>query len=108
MDAAATDGIQLMGAVHGGADLDVGLGAVDVELPGQFAGNASQGAPVIDAQWWKLYRDPRLDELVASALERNADIRTAIARVACSRKGSGQPASGRNDDPPDWTAQPAA
>ena len=29
----------------------------DVELPGQFAGNASQGAPVIDAQWWKLYRE---------------------------------------------------
>jgi len=38
-------------------------------------------AVVISADWWKLYGDQRLDELVASALERNADMRIAVARI---------------------------
>ncbi len=37
--------------------------------------------PEIPAQWWQLYNDPVLDELVRSGLERNADVRQAIARV---------------------------
>jgi multidrug efflux system outer membrane protein len=35
----------------------------------------------IPAQWWLLYNDPVLDELIRSGLERNADVREAIARV---------------------------
>ena len=41
----------------------------------------SETAPGPDAQWWKLYRDPVLESLVASALERNADVRLAVARI---------------------------
>ena len=53
----------------------------DVALPGNFPGGTAQSSPVIDSQWWTLYGDPRLNELVTSALERNADIRVAIGRV---------------------------
>ena len=36
------------------------------------------GAP---ANWWMLYSDPQLDELVATGLRNNADVRIAIARI---------------------------
>ena len=52
----------------------------EVDLPAKFPGEISGEAPV-PADWWKLYRDPFLDELVASARSRNADIRLAAARV---------------------------
>jgi len=35
----------------------------------------------VRADWWMLYGDPLLNELVAAALERNADIRLAVARI---------------------------
>lgn len=54
-----------------------------VNLPGAYAdAPADVGTPAaIRAQWWKLYGDERLDELVAGALERNADMRLAVARI---------------------------
>src|SRR5581483_12006380 len=61
-----------------------------MELPAAYPG--AQAAPAqasaqtpaearVPADWWKLYGDPLLDDLVASALERNADIRQAVARI---------------------------
>ena len=53
-------------------------------LPAAFpedGGSASGTGPVIGSEWWKVYGDPQLDELVASALARNADIRVAVARI---------------------------
>lgn len=35
----------------------------------------------VPADWWRLYGDPELDELVANGLTRNADIRIAVARL---------------------------
>jgi multidrug efflux system outer membrane protein len=35
----------------------------------------------VPSGWWKLYGDATLNELVASALERNADVRLAVARI---------------------------
>jgi len=53
-----------------------------MDLPGAYpdapADLAAAGIPV---EWWKLYRDAGLDRLVASALERNADLRIAVARI---------------------------
>ena len=51
-----------------------------VELPSAFP-NEIRSEGEIPLDWWKLYRDPLLDELVASARSRNADIRLAAARV---------------------------
>jgi multidrug efflux system outer membrane protein len=53
----------------------------EVELPLQYPSGTSQESQPITADWWKLYRDPLLDELVASARTRNADIRLAAARL---------------------------
>lgn len=53
----------------------------DTQLPGAFAEPASQDTPAISPQWWTLYRDPMLDDLVRLGLERNADVRLAVARV---------------------------
>ena len=56
----------------------------DIAMPAQFpemsaaAVAASAGVP---ADWWHLYNDPLLDELVAAALAGNADLAQAIARV---------------------------
>lgn len=38
-----------------------------------------------DAEWWRLYRDPVLDGLVADALAANTDVRVAVARIAKAR-----------------------
>lgn len=38
-----------------------------------------------DDNWWRLYRDPVLDGLVADALAANTDIRVAVGRLARAR-----------------------
>ncbi|MBT0670045.1 TolC family protein [Novosphingobium profundi] len=43
----------------------------------------TSAAPV--AQWWKLYDDPVLDDLVREALAANTDIRVALARIEKAR-----------------------
>lgn len=53
-----------------------------VELPGQYPEATAQGDTLsLPADWWKLYRDPTLDRLVASGLEKNSDLRLAAARI---------------------------
>ena len=51
-----------------------------MELPAAYP-EQDVGAAALQSDWWKLYNDPKLDELVAAALERNADIRLAVARI---------------------------
>src|SRR5256886_7657469 len=51
-----------------------------MELPAAYP-ERDVGAAALRSDWWKLYNDPKLDELVAAALERNADIRLAVARI---------------------------
>lgn len=54
-----------------------------VNLPAAFSGaaDAAAAAEGVRSEWWKLYGDPKLDHLVAGALERNADVRLAVARI---------------------------
>lgn len=51
-----------------------------IELPAAYPVQ-DLGAAALRSDWWRLYNDPQLDELVAAALERNADIRFAVARI---------------------------
>ena len=51
------------------------------ELPQAFPGSASTPGASLRADWWTLYGDARLNELVSLALERNSDIRIAVARI---------------------------
>jgi multidrug efflux system outer membrane protein len=53
----------------------------DMALPNAYTEANVGDAPAVRADWWKLYGDPILDQLVAAALERNADVRLAVARI---------------------------
>ncbi len=52
------------------------------ELPGAYP-EAAAGTPTSELRtdWWTLYGDPQLNALVTSALERNSDVRLAVARI---------------------------
>src|ERR1700755_677499 len=53
----------------------------DSDLPPPYSEPAKAGPISVPQKWWTLYNDPLLDELIASGLERNADVREAAARV---------------------------
>jgi len=50
-------------------------------LPAEFPAAGGAEKREIQADWWKLYSDPKLDELVAATQANNADLRFAAARV---------------------------
>jgi multidrug efflux system outer membrane protein len=50
-------------------------------LPDTFVPAGAPGEPQLAADWWTLYGDAALDELVAAAQKNNADLRLAAARV---------------------------
>jgi multidrug efflux system outer membrane protein len=53
------------------------------ELPAAFpeAQTVSGAADSVRSDWWRLFDDPFLDDLVASALAANVDIAQAVARI---------------------------
>jgi multidrug efflux system outer membrane protein len=51
-----------------------------VELPAQYPSASTAEAP-LPPEWWKLYADATLDELVAASRKSNVDVRLAAARV---------------------------
>jgi len=52
-----------------------------VALPAAYPAESAPGEAVVPADWWQLYSDATLNDLVASARKANADIRLAAARV---------------------------
>jgi len=52
-------------------------------LPGAFPGAipADAGSEAVQSDWWRLFSDPILDDLVETALENNTDVAQAVARV---------------------------
>jgi outer membrane protein TolC len=48
-------------------------------------GSATNPAAPAERDWWRLYRDPVLDQLIADALAANTDVRVAVARLARAR-----------------------
>ena len=57
-----------------------------VEQPLHFKSQpASAEAPLIAREWWQLYRDPDLDQLIESAQASNQTLRQAVARVDQAR-----------------------
>jgi multidrug efflux system outer membrane protein len=53
----------------------------EANLPARFPERDGAGGIEVGPQWWTLYRDPVLDELVASGLAENSDVKLAAARV---------------------------
>jgi outer membrane protein, multidrug efflux system len=57
-----------------------------VEQPLYFKSQAASGeAPLMAREWWRLYGDPVLDQLIASAQASNQTLRQAVARVDQAR-----------------------
>jgi NodT family efflux transporter outer membrane factor (OMF) lipoprotein len=56
------------------------------DLQGELAGTSANvvSAPV-PADWWRLYNDPKLDQLVAQALASSTDLRVAAANLQRAR-----------------------
>src|SRR5690606_38907046 len=56
------------------------------DLQGELAGESvtTISAPV-PADWWRLYQDPRLDQLVQQAMASNTDLRIAAANLQRAR-----------------------
>lgn len=53
-----------------------------VEQPARFKSQpASEAAPPIATEWWQLYRDPELNQLIATATASNQALQQAVARV---------------------------
>jgi outer membrane protein, multidrug efflux system len=52
-----------------------------LSLPAQYVGQTDSARPVLAADWWKLYGEPGLNDLVDRALATNLDLRLAAARV---------------------------
>jgi multidrug efflux system outer membrane protein len=50
-------------------------------LPGAYTEVASTAQAQVEREWWKLFKDPVLDDLVDKALGRNLDLQAAVARV---------------------------
>lgn len=51
------------------------------DLPRSYPDAAAAPGAQLRADWWTLYGDAKLNELVASALARNSDVRLAVARI---------------------------
>ena len=59
-----------------------------VTVPGAFEERAPEGRPTSEqelAQWWTVWHDPVLDQLITEALKANTDIRSAQQHVAEAR-----------------------
>ena len=52
-------------------------------LPGAFphASPADAGSEAVPSDWWRLFDDPMLNEVVETALESNTDIAQSVARI---------------------------
>ncbi len=79
----ARSGLLLAAALLVGACAPVGPDYVrpTYQLPQAFPEAGSAPGAAVRADWWTLYGDARLNELVASAFERNSDVRLAVARI---------------------------
>jgi multidrug efflux system outer membrane protein len=72
----------LGGALLAGCAVGPNYRRPEVAPPDAFRGQTPQGAASLaDLAWWDVYKDPRLKELIGTALAQGFDARIAAARV---------------------------
>ncbi len=73
-------------ALLSGCTVGPNYAAPQLEVPPAFVGaDLPKSAPADLAGWWKAYRDPELDRLIAIALADGIDIKTAASRIRQAR-----------------------
>ena len=65
----------------GGCLLGPNYSRQPVETPATYRFAATDVADTANTEWWKQFQDPVLDELIATALANNKDVKIAAARV---------------------------
>jgi multidrug efflux system outer membrane protein len=74
--------LAVLGMLAGGCMVGPDFVRPAMEQPPRFKSQADgEAGPPVPAEWWQLYRDPALDQLVATARTSNQNIRLAVARV---------------------------
>lgn len=61
----------------------------DYKSPEKFRFDSSATDTVVNLYWWKLFNDPVLDTLIATALRENKDVLVAAARIESARANIG-------------------
>ena len=69
--------------------------ATPAAASGPFANTPVASIAPVPDDWWRLYEDPQLDELVVRALSANADLRVAYANLDAARAGLRQAQAAR-------------
>src|SRR4051812_27848394 len=59
--------------------------ALDVPTKYKSATTQESSQPALAADWWRLFKDPTLNQLEESAIRANTDLAAAVARVAQAR-----------------------
>ena len=82
--------VALLATVLPGCEVGPNYARPRVEQPPAFKSQpatqpTTQPAPPIPVDWWRLYHDAELEQLVATALESNQNLRQAVARLDQSR-----------------------
>jgi multidrug efflux system outer membrane protein len=75
-----------MASVAAGCMVGPNYARPPVEEPALFkSGGAGEPVPPIQTDWWRLYSDPQLDQLIARAHASNPTLQQAVARVDQAR-----------------------
>jgi multidrug efflux system outer membrane protein len=78
-------GILAILAVQAGCMMGPKYKRPNVDVPQEYRApapeQASQAASLGNEQWWQLYQDPVLTQLIHTAIAQNYDVRIAVARV---------------------------
>ena len=75
----------IAGAFSGCASVGPNYKRPGVPVPQEWRTTGEGIGSVADLQWWQLFADPVLRDLIATALEENKDLRLAVARVTEAR-----------------------
>ena len=59
----------------------------DMTPPASYRTDIMPGTSADDLQWWELFDDPVLYDLVTTALENNKDVKIAVSRMAEAQIG---------------------
>ncbi len=61
----------------------------DTSMPGDFGQAVDSGASIANLDWWELFGDEQLNELIRVALQQNRDLAVAVSRIEEARAALG-------------------